>query len=92
MVVIERKNIGEQHGRNVLTTKFRGFTTILRGFPTEIGILKRENEPLIPTAMETRTEKHPILNRLLSALNFGLEVILLLIALGFLIGLYSLLS
>ncbi len=40
--------------------------------------------------METKTEKHPILNRLLSALNFGLEVILLLIALGFVIGLYSL--
>ncbi len=40
--------------------------------------------------METKTEKHPILNRILTALNFSLEVILLLIALGFLIGLYSL--
>ncbi len=46
--------------------------------------------PKIPTAMETKTEKHPILNRILSALNFSLEVVLLLIALGFLIGLYSL--
>ena len=42
--------------------------------------------------METKTEKHPILNRILTALNISLEVILLLIALGFLIGLYSLVS
>ena len=90
--MIKRENIGEQHSLNVLTTNFGAFTTILGGFTTEIGILKRENEPLIPTAMETRSEKHPILNRLLSALNCGLEVILLLIAIGFLIGLYSLLS
>ena len=42
--------------------------------------------------METNTEKHPILNKILTALNISLEVILLLIALGFIIGLYGILS
>jgi len=42
--------------------------------------------------METNTEKHPILNRILMTLNLSLEVILFLIALGFIIGLYELLS
>ncbi len=46
--------------------------------------------PLNHIAMETKTERHPILNRILTALNFSLEVVLLLIALGFLIGLYNL--
>jgi hypothetical protein len=64
----------------------------MEDFTTEMGILNRENEPLNLTAMETNTEKNPILNRILSALNFSLEVILLLIALGFVIGLYNLVS
>jgi len=42
--------------------------------------------------METNTKKHPILNRILTALNISLEVILALIALGFIIGLYGVLS
>ncbi len=37
--------------------------------------------------METNTKKHPILNAFLSALNVYLELVLALIALGFLIGL-----
>jgi len=42
--------------------------------------------------MKTTTKKHPILNRVLTALNISLEVILALIALGFIIGLYGILS
>ena len=42
--------------------------------------------------METNTEKHPVLNRILITLNYSLEIILFLIALGFLIGVYELLS
>ncbi len=42
--------------------------------------------------METNTEKHPILNRILTALNISLEIILALIALGFVIGIYNFLN
>ncbi len=42
--------------------------------------------------MEKYTEKHPILNSILTVLNVSLEVILALIALGFIIGLYGLLN
>lgn len=42
--------------------------------------------------METNSKKHPILNAILSVLNISLEVLLALIALGFLIGLYGVLS
>ena len=42
--------------------------------------------------MEANTEKHPILNRVLITLNYSLEIVLFLIALGFLIGVYELLS
>ncbi len=42
--------------------------------------------------METKTKKHPILNALLSVLNVSLEVVLALIALGFIIGLWQLFS
>lgn len=42
--------------------------------------------------METNTEKHPILNWILTVLNISLEVVLFVIALSFLIGLYELLS
>lgn len=42
--------------------------------------------------METKTKKHPILNAILSVLNVSLEVILALIALGFIIGLWQLFS
>ncbi len=38
--------------------------------------------------MEANTKKHPVLNAILSVLNVGLEVILALIALGFLIGIW----
>jgi len=43
-------------------------------------------------AMESNSNKHPILNTILSVLNISLEVLLALIALGFLIGLWGLLS
>lgn len=39
-----------------------------------------------------KTEKHPILNWILTVLNISLEVVLFIIALGFLMGLYALLS
>ncbi len=42
--------------------------------------------------MESNSNKHPILNTILSVLNISLEVLLALIALGFLIGLWGLLS
>lgn len=42
--------------------------------------------------MEANSEKHPILNRILSVLNLSLEAVLVLIALGVLIGLYGVLS
>ncbi len=39
--------------------------------------------------MEANSKEHPVLNAILSVLNVGLEVILALIALGFLIGIWS---
>lgn len=39
--------------------------------------------------MEANTKKHPVLNVLLSVLNVGLEILLALIALGFLVGIWS---
>ncbi len=42
--------------------------------------------------MEKYTNKHPVLNAILSVLNVSLEVVLALIALGFLIGLYGILN
>ncbi len=42
--------------------------------------------------MEANTNRHPVLNAILSVLNVGLEVILAFIALGFLIGLWQILS
>jgi ABC-type dipeptide/oligopeptide/nickel transport system permease component len=42
--------------------------------------------------MEKYTNKHPILNTILSVINVSLEVILALIALGFIIGLYGILN
>ncbi len=42
--------------------------------------------------MEANTKKHPVLNVILSVLNVGLEIILGLIALGFLVGIWSYLS
>ncbi len=42
--------------------------------------------------METSTKKHPILNAFLSALNVYLELVLALIALGFIIGLIGYLN
>ena len=42
--------------------------------------------------MEANTNRHPVLNTILSVLNVGLEVIFAFIALGFLIGLWQILS
>jgi len=42
--------------------------------------------------MEATTKRHPVLNAILSVLNVYLEIVLGLIALGFIIGLYNLLS
>jgi len=42
--------------------------------------------------MKSDSNKHPILNSILSVLNISLEVLLALIALGFLIGLWGILS
>ena len=42
--------------------------------------------------MKTNSEKHPVLNAILSVLNLSLEAVLVLIALGLLIGLYGVLS
>ncbi len=42
--------------------------------------------------MEASTKKHPVLNTILSVLNVSLEIVLGLIALGFIIGLYGVLS
>lgn len=42
--------------------------------------------------METNTEKHPVLNWILTVLNISLEVVLFIIALGFLMGVYGILS
>jgi len=39
--------------------------------------------------MEANTKEHPVLNVILSVLNVGLEIILGLIALGFLVGIWS---
>jgi hypothetical protein len=38
--------------------------------------------------MEADSKKHPVLNIILSVLNVGLEIILSLIALGFIIGIW----
>lgn len=42
--------------------------------------------------METNTKRHPVLNTVLSILNVYLELVLALIALGFIIGLIGYLS
>jgi hypothetical protein len=42
--------------------------------------------------METNSDKHPVLNTILSVLNISLEVVLALIVLGFLMGLLGLTS
>jgi hypothetical protein len=42
--------------------------------------------------METNSDKHPVLNTILSVLNVSLEVVLALIVLGFLMGLLGLTS
>ncbi|WP_297707947.1 hypothetical protein [uncultured Eudoraea sp.] len=42
--------------------------------------------------MKSDSNKHPILNSILSVLNISLEVLLALIALGFIIGLWGILS
>ncbi|MGB5371901.1 MAG: hypothetical protein WBN18_15840 [Flavobacteriaceae bacterium] len=42
--------------------------------------------------METNSDKHPVLNAILSVLNISLEVVLALIVLGFLMGLLGLTS
>ena len=42
--------------------------------------------------MESNTKRHPILNAILSVLNVYLELVLALIALGFIIGLIGYLS
>ena len=42
--------------------------------------------------MESKTKKHPILNAILSVINVYLELVLALIALGFIIGLIGYLS
>ncbi len=42
--------------------------------------------------METNSDKHPVLNAILSVLNVSLEVVLALIVLGFLMGLLGLTS
>lgn len=42
--------------------------------------------------METNTKRHPVLNAVLSILNVYLELVLALIALGFIIGLIGYLS
>ncbi len=41
--------------------------------------------------METNSNKHPVLNAILSVLNVSLEVVLTLIALGLLMGLLGIL-
>ncbi|MGB5359874.1 MAG: hypothetical protein WBN27_08020 [Eudoraea sp.] len=43
-------------------------------------------------AMESNSNKHPVLNTILSVLNISLEVLLALIALGVIIGLWGILS
>ena len=40
--------------------------------------------------MKLDSNKHPVLNAILLVLNVSLEIILILIALGFVIGLYEL--
>lgn len=42
--------------------------------------------------METNSDKHPVLNTILSVLNVSLEVVLAMIVLGFLIDLLGLTS
>ncbi|MGB5273154.1 MAG: hypothetical protein WBN39_03795 [Flavobacteriaceae bacterium] len=42
--------------------------------------------------METNSDKHPVLNTILSVLNVSLEVVLALIVLGFLMGLLGISS
>ena len=42
--------------------------------------------------MEANSNKHPVLNAILSVLNVSLEIVLGLIALGFIIGLYEILK
>lgn len=39
--------------------------------------------------MEADSKKYPILNIILSVLNIGLEILLALIALGFIIGIWN---
>ena len=43
-----------------------------------------------PTDMKLDSNRHPVLNAILLVLNVSLEIILVLIALGFVIGLYEL--
>lgn len=42
--------------------------------------------------MKLDSNKHPVLNAILLVLNVSLEIILVLIALGFVIGIYELLK
>ena len=39
--------------------------------------------------METNSKRHPVLNAILNVLNLGLEILLVLIALGFIIGFWE---
>ncbi|MGI9547180.1 MAG: hypothetical protein ACR2MM_08090 [Flavobacteriaceae bacterium] len=42
--------------------------------------------------METNSKRHPVLNAILAVLNVGLEIILVLIGLGIVIGIWELLK
>ncbi len=79
------------HIISAYTTVFGGFTTI-RPKSVRMFCILSMNLNLKFYVMEKYTEKHPILNSILTVLNVSLEVILALIALGFIIGLYGILN
>ena len=86
------QNIDKIQLKDDQTTAFNDFTTNMPWFTTKICKLYISFNVLNPTIMEANTKKHPVLNVLLSVLNVGLEIILALIALGFLVGIWSYLS
>ena len=63
----------------------RGFTTLNRNLIVLSNLTK-------PIAMKLDSNKHPVLNALLLILNVSLEIVLILIALGLVIGVWELLK
>jgi len=77
--------------KSVYTTVFGPFTTICDSCPALncILLIRKFQKKQV---MEENSNNNGFLNSILTVLNLSLEVVLALIALGFIIGIYGLLS